>query len=102
MMDMKTVKIVVFFLFVGSVCGVLGHRYAENKHRDLYVNHEALTTAENGNEWESNYQYCRCKDKDDDNVKTCVAGNALSLRPSCKKEVIGVPLYCRNLDENCQ
>lgn len=49
-MDMKTVRIVMVFLFVGSVCGVLGHRYAENKHRDLYVNYEALTVTENGNQ----------------------------------------------------
>ena len=99
---MKKIKIIMILLLVSGAFGIFGNNYAKRKHSEIYVNYEALTSAESGNQWESNYQYCRCKDLDDDKIKTCVAGNAISLKPACKKEEIGAPLYCRDWDANCQ
>lgn len=65
------------------------------------MNLEALAKQEQSNEWESNYEYCRCK-KDDAGGKSCYAGNAVSIRPACGKSSISGGIDCRNNDTQCR
>lgn len=81
---------------------VVGFKCKQNQLPDFghfLINAEALAESEQGNEWESNYQYCRCKEVN--NTKGCYSGNAISTRPACHKAAIGSPLHCNNYNDNC-
>ena len=65
----------------------------------MIANVEALTQTEQGNQWESNYQYYRCKEVD--GKTQCKAGNAISLRPACHKAFINEEVNCKDFNRSC-
>lgn len=89
---------IVFILAIMAVVGMNLNKI-NSKIETSLRNAEALADNEGGNEWESNYQYCRCKK--DSTGKGCYGGNAISTRPSCHKAEPGVPVDCRQFDSNC-
>lgn len=92
---------VIYFVFIFAIMTMVGMNLNKinSKFETSLKNAEALANNEGGNEWESNYQYCRCKK--DSTGKGCYAGNATSTRACCHKAEIGVVVDCRQFDSNC-
>lgn len=83
---------------------VVGFKCKQNQLPDFghfLINAEALAESESGQEnpWESNYQYCRCKEVN--NKKKCCSGNAISTRPACHKAIIGTTVTCNDYTSEC-
>ena len=100
---MKKIKILVASVLCCAM-GYTGYTAYEKMtmseaEKFMIANVEALTQTEQGNQWESNYQYCRCKEVD--GITACKAGNAISIRPACHKAPINSAVYCSNFNGNC-
>ena len=103
---MKKVLIISSIVVLSATLTIIGLKRNQNQLPDFgnfLMNAEALAESESGqgNPWESNYQYCRCK-KDNNNLKTCQPGNAISTKPACHKANIGVSLNCHDYDASCR
>ncbi len=100
---MKKRRITITIFSISLIISVISFNLNKEPQLDLgylFENAEAIASGEQGNPWESNYQYCRCKK--DNTGKGCYGGNAISTHPSCYKYPIGTTFNCRTEDSKCR